>query len=79
MKLWKKEKIKSKHRTVGLTGTGKIWDLESPLRAELIFEQDLVLPITTQALEASLLSELDKKNETCFTEADATLYLYQLC
>ena len=36
------------------------------------------LQITTQALEANVLSEFDEKDETFFTGTDATLNLYAL-
>ena len=39
------------------------------------FELDFTLPIATQTVEASLLFELNEKDEIFFAEADVTLDL----
>ena len=53
--------------------TDKIRDFGWSLSTELDFQLEFASNIATQALETSLLSELDEKDETFLTEVDATL------
>ena len=77
--MWKKQKkLETDIDIVGLTENGKIWDLEWSLRTKLSFKLEFAFPITVQALEVSLLSELNLKDETFFAEADVTLDLCAL-
>ena len=62
----------------GLTKTGKIWDFEWSLSTTLDFGLEFTLPIARQALDQRLLVELEEKDETFFTGADATLGLCAL-
>ena len=59
---------------VGLTEISKIWDCEWS-STKLDFGSQFALQILTQALETRSLSELQEKDETFFTGADATLDL----
>ena len=62
----------------GLTETSKIWDFEWSLSSKLDFGLEFALQIARQALEQRLLAELEEKDETFFTGADATLDLCAL-
>ena len=62
----------------GLLETGEIWDFEWSLSTKLDFGLQFVLQIATQALKTRLISELEEKDETFFTGADATLDLHAL-
>ena len=52
--------------------TGKTWDLST----KLDFESEFASEIARKALETRLLSELEEKDETLFTGADATIHLW---
>ena len=68
------QKLETDTGIAGLTETGKIWDFEWS-STKLDFGLQFALQIATRALETRLLSELEEKNETFFTGADATLDL----
>ena len=72
------QKLETDTGIAGLRETGKIWDFEWSLSTKLDFGLEFVLQITSQALEQILLAELEEKDETFFTRADATLDLCAL-
>ena len=79
-RIWKcgrNTKIRNRPGISGLTETGKIWDFELS-GTKLDFEFQFVLQIATQTVETRLSSELEEKDEKCFTGADATLVLWAL-
>ena len=57
----------------GLTKARKIRDFEWSLTIKLDFRLEFGLQFVRQVLETRLLSELEEKDETFFTGADATL------
>ena len=67
------QKLETDIGVSGLTETGKIWDFEWSLNTELDFELEFALQIVRQVVETRLLSELEEKDETSFTGADATV------
>ena len=71
------QKLETDTGIAGLTETGKIWDFVWS-STKLNFGLQIVLQIATQALETRLSSELEEKDETFFTGADATLDLCAL-
>ena len=72
------QKLETDTGIAGLRETGIIWDFEWSLCTKLDFGLEFVLQITSQALEQILLAELEEKDETFFTRADATLDLCAL-
>ena len=66
------QKLETDIGIAGLMETGKIWDFEWS-SAKLDFGLQFVMQIAKQALETRLLYELEEKDETFFTRADATL------
>ena len=67
------QKLETDTGISGLTETGKIWDFEWSLSTKLDFEWEFALQIVRQVVETRLLSELEEKDETSFTGADATV------
>ena len=63
----------------GLTKARKIRDFEWSLTIKLDFRLEFGLQFVRQVLETRLLSELEEKDETFFTGADATLDVCALC
>ena len=57
----------------GLMETGKIWGFEWSLSTKLDFGLELALQIARLVPKQRLLAKLEEKDETFFTEADATL------
>ena len=72
------QKLETDIRIVGLTETVKIQDSEWSLIIKLDFGSEFALQIARQALETRLLSELEQKDETFYTWADAILDLCAL-
>ena len=80
-RIWKSgrnTKTRNRHRYSRFNRTVKIWDLEWSLSTKLDLWLEFSLKIARQALEARLLSELEEKDGTFFTRADATLDLIAL-
>ena len=69
------QKLETDIRIVGLTETVKIQDSEWSLIIKLDFGSEFALQIARQALETRPLSELEQKDETFYTWADAILDL----
>ena len=67
------QKLETDTGMAGLTETGEMWDFEWSST-----KLDFGLQFVTQALETRLPPELEEKDETFNTEADATLDLHAL-
>ena len=72
------QKLETGIGIIGLTETDKIWGFKWFLITKLDLRLEFALQVARQALEQSLLSELEEKDEAFLTGADATLDLCAL-